>query len=101
MTCRIATRIVPVSWHFLDSMQMHFLENKMPSLGNEKISPTKGPGKFRKSSTQNCPGGESSRFSGCKKKIPLKQLRWGSGLCDSCYNKSSTGLGGRFVNDGR
>lgn len=28
--------------------------------------------------------------SGCKTKIPLKQLRWGSGLCDSCYNKSST-----------
>ena len=27
--------------------------------------------------------------SGCQKKIPLKQLRWGSGLCDNCYNKSS------------
>lgn len=26
---------------------------------------------------------------GCQKKIPLKQLRWGSGLCDTCYNKSS------------
>ena len=28
------------------------------------------------------------RCGGCKKKIPLKQLRWGSGLCDACYNKS-------------
>ena len=59
-------------------------------LGLSKTLATSGHWEHRKQRGNKTGRPQAERLSpGCSKKIPLKQLRWGSGLCDSCYNKSS------------